>query len=524
MKVLVITLRLALAIVVTGNHDLLWAMTTDQSFLVLKEAEVIARTVEDEDLRAYTLGHFAKGYARNGVWDQAERLATSVPPGFEHDQAYRLFVALRVGQGNISEALRLRSAMGNGLDLIITAGVIVSGQAEAEGIAAARRTALAWSDGPVRARALLLLASAQVDQKDFKGAIQTVRMIPVVDIDGLVMSPNEVLSRIITHQLGQGSYQDARETAELNWDADGRIAEQRRVRVSELERGEMAEVLTKLRTVEDSAVRDVVFEWLAKQHARHGDLDSATKMIHEISSAIQHRIAREEMFAAMAEAGYLAKALEGAKKINPPSEQPAPIRRIVLSGARQLDRESFFQLLTEQEPILKPWRGQGYDWHLNEVAQLRTKRGDVVGAMRAIERMDDERVRNITLVELAREQARASDLAEARRTLGRMTRSGELVFGARDIVGEHAKRGQFGAACELVSRQTGDDSSNLIDRAQQYEEIAYWQAKRGDSEGALRWARVLPTSIERVFAVFGAGLGSIASLPPDEPVRKMILG
>jgi|CXWL01.1.fsa_nt_gi hypothetical protein len=520
MKVLALTLCLALAIVVTGNLDLLWAVTTDQSSLVLKEAEDVARTVEDEGLRAYTLGHFAEGYARNDVWDQAERLATSVPPGFEHDRAYRLFVALRVEQGNISEALRLRSAMGNGLDFIITAGVIVSGQSQGEGIAAARRTALAWPDGPVRARALLLLASAQVDQEDFQGALQTVRMIPVIEIDGLVMSPNEVLSRIISHQLDQGSYQDARETTELYWDAHDRIVARRRVQVFELQQGEMAEVLIRLRTVEDSALRDAVLQWLAKHHARRDDLDFATKMINSISSLSARQFAREEMFAAMAEAGYITNALEGARKIDPPVEQPAPIRRIVLSGASQLDREPFFQLLSEQEPILKYRQGQPYDMLLSEVAKLRTTRKDVVGAMRAIERMNDERTRNIALVKLAGAQASAGDLAEARWTLGRMTRSEELVFGVRDIVSEHAKRGQFGAARELVSRQTGDTSSTLIDRAQQYEEIAYWQAKRGDNEGALRWARVLPASIERAFAVFGAGLGSIASLPPDEPVRK----
>lgn len=520
MGVLASTLCLALAMMVIGNHDLSWAVTPDQSSRVLTEAEDIARTIEDEDLRTYTLRQMAVGYAYNDVWDQAERLATSLPPGHEHDQAFRLLVAQRAQENNIPEALRLRNGIGNEneRDLVWTAGVIVNHQAQGNGIAAARQTAMAWPDGPVRAKALLGLAWGQVDQKDFSGALQTVRVIPVVQVDGLDMSPGYVLSLIINHQLEQGAYQDARRTAELYWEVDERTAEQRRIQVAQLQHGEMAEVYTRMKTVEDPAVRAGVLQSLAVRAAQHGDVDSATKMINEISSARHQRIAQAEMFATMAEAGYIAKALGSARRLTSPAEQAESLRRIVLSSAKQLDREPFFQLLTEQEPILKPWRGQDYDYFLRDVALLRNKYKDKVGAMRAIEQIAQKRTRNIALVELARAQAEAGDLAESRQTLGRMTRSDELVFGIHEIVLEHAKRGQFVEARELVSRQVDDDSSYLIARAEQYRDIAYLQAKKGDREGALRWTRVLPTSIERAFAVFGAGLGPIIPLPSNVPV------
>lgn len=167
-------------------------------------------------------------------------------------------------------------------------------------------------------------------------------------------------------------------------------------------------------------------------------------------------------------------------------------------------------MLAEQEPILRASRSQSsYDMLLLEIARLRGEHKDVSGAIKAISDIADERTRNIGFVKLAGEQAKAGDLVGSRQTLGRMSRSAELTFGIETIVSEHAQRGQYDEAREIVSRQVGNGRSTPIERAKQYYVIAYWQANAGHKAAALSWARILPTAIETALAIFGAGLGAL---------------
>jgi hypothetical protein len=486
----------------------------------LEEAEELARSIEPIDLREYVLHEMALGYAVNDAMEQAERIAQGLSSGeWARDDVFRVLAAWQAENHNISEALRLRSYIGSQPTSTWVIGVIVNNQAKSEGVAAALQTALSFPEGPDRARALLGLAWAQIHAKDFSGALQTVQIIPIVTMEGFDLSKEPLLSILIDHQLSHGSYEDARRTADLYPEADGRAAAHRKVRMAQLQQGEIADVFASLSSVEDPTLKDGVLLSLAVRYAQQGDLDSATKMINEISSRRHQRIALTEMFAAMAEAGFVTQALEGTSRIDSPGGRAEAVRRILLIGEKRLDGEEFFRLLAEQEPILRAWKGQPYDMLLSEIAQRRFEHKDVDGAIKAIGDIADEKTRNIAHVKLAREQAKAGDLVESRLTLGRMTRSAELVFGIQDIVIEHAKRGQYGEARNLVSRQVGDNTSTLMERADQYKSIAYWQAKSGHSANALSWARVLPTPIEKALAIFGAGLGQLALMAISSEIR-----
>jgi len=208
----------------------------------LEEAEELARSIEPVDLREYVLYQMALGYAANEVWAPAERIAQGLSTGeWAHDDAFRVLAAWRAERHNITEALRLRSYIGSQPAFTWVVGVIVNNQAKSQGVPAALQTALSFPEGPDRARSLLGLTWAQIDAKDFSGAVKTAQIIPIVKMEGLDLSKEPLLSIIIDHQLNHGSYEEARRTADLYPEADGREAAHRRVRVSQLQHGEIAD-------------------------------------------------------------------------------------------------------------------------------------------------------------------------------------------------------------------------------------------------------------------------------------------
>jgi len=239
---------------------------------------------------------------------------------------------------------------------------------------------------------------------------------------------------------------------------------------------------------------------VARRQATSGDISGALKTVALINSQSWKDETLPYIAEAQAKQGKLKAAENTASSIESGYYRPLGFALVAivqvksnnLSGARRNVERAVRS--ARDSPRTQYWRN---------VALAQAAVGDVTGALKSVQQIDNAVVRPRCVAEIVEVQLGRGQMTAALKTAALITETEAMVRVLISIAAYQFSKGEASKARERIQQaiKSADGDVMLL------QTIAYQQSKAGDSQKVEEWIKIRPRAIERVWALLGAARG-----------------